>query len=196
MDFLICLWLPILVTAIVLFFASFVAWAILPFHFKDWKRLPNESEFMGQLRDSNIEPGNYSFPFAASPKDQGSQEFQKTYATGPRGILNVYAMPNMGANMGKTVLYFLITAAIIAYVSWEAFEGWGDKSEVTFPKVFQIVGAVGALTYACGGILNSIWFKKRQVMDVVDGIVYGVITGLIFATFHVLGWAVGGGVAA
>jgi len=191
MAFLLGLWLPIVVTAVVLFFASFVAWMILPHHFGDRSKLDKENEFMDHLRDLNVQPGNYLFPYAASGKEMGSQEHQKRYAKGPRGTINIYSMPNTGANLFCTLLFFLVTATIIGYVAWEALEGW-DPAKVTFLKVFQIVGAVGVLTYSSAGILNGIWFKKKLVTDIVDGIVYGIITGLIFGSFHQLGWAVVG----
>ena len=48
-------------------------------------------------------------------------------------------------------------------------------------KVFRFVGTAGILTYGTANILNGIWFGRKMVADIVDGIAYGLITGLIFA---------------
>ncbi len=42
MSALIGLWLPILITTVVLFFASFLAWVISPHHKPDIRRWPDE----------------------------------------------------------------------------------------------------------------------------------------------------------
>jgi hypothetical protein len=175
MEFLTELWLPIVITAVVLFFASFVAWTILPHHRGDWSKLPDEDELMNTLRRLNIPPGNYMFPYC-SHADMKNKEAMEKYKRGPRGTLNAWAMPNMAANMLCTVLFFLVTAAIMAYVSFEAM-----GRDQPFLKVFQIVGTIAILTYGSSGILHGIWFKRKLFLDIVDGIVYGLLTGLIFA---------------
>ena len=81
MEFLTDLWLPILINGVVLFFASFTAWVILPHHFSDKKRLPDEDAVMNLVRDLNIAPGNYMFPYADSKAEQGSE--------GRRAVRNV-----------------------------------------------------------------------------------------------------------
>ena len=50
-----------------------------------------------------------------------------------------------------------------------------------FMKVFRFVGTAGILTYGTANILNGIWFGRKMVGDIVDGIAYGLITGAIFA---------------
>jgi hypothetical protein len=48
-------------------------------------------------------------------------------------------------------------------------------------KVFQFVGTAGILTYGTANILNGIWFGRKMVADIIDGVAYGLITGAIFA---------------
>jgi hypothetical protein len=50
-------------------------------------------------------------------------------------------------------------------------------------KAVQITGAIGVLVFASSGMLNAIWFPRRMLTDVVDGLVYGVMMGLIFGFF-------------
>ena len=47
--------------------------------------------------------------------------------------------------------------------------------------VFRFVGTAGVLTYGTANILNGIWFGRKMVADIADGIAYGLITGAIFA---------------
>lgn len=175
MEFVVTLWLPIIVGTVVLWFLSFFAWALLPHHFGDSERASNEDELMKFLKEANLPPGSYMFPYAANPKEQGTKEFVDAYTAGPRGVLNVYAMPNMGVNMIKTILYFLVTVFTIAYITSVACDEGAD-----FMEVFRIAGTIGVLTYASSGFLNRIWFTARQWTHVLDGTVYGLVLGLIF----------------
>ena len=120
------------------------------------------------------------YPYAETKADQGKTEFTEKYTAGPRGTLQVFEMPNMGVNMGKTVVFFLITSAVIAYITFVACP---PASESQFMKVFRIAGTIGVLVHASSGMLNGIWFKRKMFTDFVDGIVYGLVLGLIFAFF-------------
>lgn len=181
MDFLTALWLPILLSGIALFFASFVAWMILPHHQNDWTKLDKEDEVMDAVRNLNIPPGTYMFPYCAGSAEMKSEEFQKRYKDGPRGTLNLWEVPNMGTNMACTFVFFLITSALIAYVTYIAhFDGGEAIRDKTFWSMFRISGTIGIIVHASSGILNGIWFKRKMVTDIIDGIVYGLIIGLIF----------------
>jgi len=181
MEFLIDLWLPILIATIVLFFLSFFFWALLPHHFGDHKKLPDEDAFMDFLRSQNVPPGNYIYPCAQKASEQHSKENVEKYTTGPRGLLDVYEMPNMAVNLSKTILYFLVTVSTIAYITHVACPPASENLD--FMRVFRISGTIAILTYATSNILHRVWFKKRVWTEIVDGIIYGLVLGLIFASF-------------
>ena len=82
----------------------------------------------------------------------------------------------MGVNMLCTLLFFMIANFVIAYLAGMVLPPGDD-----FMKVFRFVGTAGILTYGTANILNGIWFGRKMVADIVDGIAYGLITGLIFA---------------
>ncbi len=174
MEFLIALWLPVILTAVVLFFASFVAWTVLPHHQRDFDKLETEDQLMRTVRDLKPPAGSYLFPYMTHADNKDPAAVEK-YKTGPRGKLVVWDMPNMGRNLGLTFVYFLIIAAVTAYISWESL-GAGAG----FMKAFQITGAIGVLVFASSGQLNAIWFPRRTLNDFIDGIVFGVLMGLIF----------------
>ncbi len=176
---LISLWIPIVLSGMALFLASWAAWELLPHHKGEWQGLPDEEGVMTTLRKSNIPPGQYVMPHACTPQERKSDQFKSRMKAGPVGTLTVWkGRPNMAANMLCTILFFLIANAVIAYLAGIAIPpGRG------FMFVFRFVGTAGILTYGTANILNGIWFGRKMVADICDGIVYGVITGLIFAAF-------------
>ena len=78
----------------------------------------------------------------------------------------------MGVNMLCTVLFFVIANFVIAYLAGQVIAPGADKM-----KVFQFVGTAGILTYGTANILNGIWFGRKMVADIIDGVVFGLITG-------------------
>jgi hypothetical protein len=171
------LWLPILVSGVALFFASWVAWMLLPHHKGEWKGLPNEDAVMSALKSAGVGPGQYMFPYACKPEEWKTDAFKAKTQAGPNGNLTVWAgRPNMGMNMLCTVLFFIVANFVIAYLAGMAISPGADKW-----FVFRFVGTAGILTYGTANILNGIWFGRKMVADIVDGVVYGLITGAIFA---------------
>jgi hypothetical protein len=171
------LWLPIIVSGVALFFASAAAWMLLPHHRPEWIGLPNEDAVSKVLRDGNVPPGQYMFPYCASQADAKNEALQRRFKEGPVGTLSVWPGPaNMGANMACTALFFVIANAVIAYLSTMALDAGAP-----FMDVFRFIGTAGILTYGTANILNGIWFRRKMLADIADGIVYGLLTGLIFA---------------
>lgn len=171
------LWLPILLSGVALFFASWAAWMLLPHHKTDWVGLPNEDTVMQQLKSDDVAPGQYCFPYACDPEAMKSEVYKAKMQAGPRGTLTLWATPpSMGVNMLCTVAFFLIANAVIAYLAGMVLPPGEDHM-----KVFRFVGTAGILTYGTANILNGIWFGRKMVADIVDGIAYGLITGAIFA---------------
>jgi hypothetical protein len=171
------LWLPIIVSGVALFFASWAAWMLLPHHKSEWRGLPNEDAFLNSLRGGGVPSGQYMFPYACKPEDWKREEFQNRVKSGPNGTLTIWKKPpNMGINMACTLAFFTIANFVIAYLAGIAV----DPGE-SFMQVFRFVGTAGILTYGTANILNGIWFGRKMVADIVDGVVYGLITGAIFA---------------
>jgi hypothetical protein len=171
------LWLPILVSGVVLFFLSAAAWMLLPHHKPEWKGLPNEDALTKTLRETDIPAGQYMFPYCERHADSKSEEMKRRMQTGPHGTLYVWpGAPNMGINMACTVAFFIIANFVIAYLATMALDR-GDS----FMEVLRFVGTAAILTYASAPILNGIWFRRKMLADIIDGIVFGLVTGLLFA---------------
>jgi hypothetical protein len=180
MDLLIPLWLPILLSAAIVWVISAVVWMALPHHKRDFIALPDEDGLMEYLRKNGIQPGNYVFPDFRDPKVMKSEKTQKALNEGPVGHLSVWQTPlTMGGKMVATFIVYLVVSTLIAYLTRVALPG-----PAPFTKVLQVAGTAGILAYCFSFIPNAVWFgsyKRTIVANFVDGIVYGLITGAIFA---------------
>jgi len=174
------LWLPILVTSVVMFFVGFIAWTVSPHHKKDWVKLPNEDDIQKTVRSGNIKPGQYIFPHCADWSELKDPEKKARYEAGPHGTVTVWAgPPAMGKSMALTFFYQVVVSVFIGYLTSLAL---GASAE--FSKVFQVAGTAGILAHCFASIPNAIWFCKplRAIMtDLIDGVIYGLLTGVIFA---------------
>lgn len=203
MDFLTHLWLPILLSGVGVWIASAIAWMAIGHHKKDRDAIPNEQEFMDTITRLNLRPGNYGFPDFCQhdklPRKERMDALKALYDKHPQGLLRVWAPANMGANMLLTFLFYLVTSAVIAYLGWAALPHGGGVPAVPsagaapgadgsamFWKVFQVLGTAGILAYCFATFPHDLWFQKKRramAMDWIDGIVFGLITGLVFAWF-------------
>ncbi len=175
-------WLPILLSAVAVFFASFVTWALLPFHNREYRKLPNEAAVLSALRSWSLAPGEYMIPSAMCGADAHRPEARETIAAGPIALLHIWpGPPNMGRNMALSFSFNLIAAFVIAYVAHLTL-AVGDP----FPRVFRIVTTISFMAYGFGAIPHGIWFAKSaraHALDLLDAAVFAALIGAIFAWF-------------
>ena len=93
MDLLLSHWLPILLSAAVVWIVSAIVWMALPHHKNDFIRLPDEDAFMDYIRKSGIKPGNYVFPDFRGREAMKSEKVCKALKEGPIGHLSVWQPP-------------------------------------------------------------------------------------------------------
>lgn len=176
---LIDLWLPILVSAVVVFFASFIAHMVLRHHRSDWKKLPNEAEVMGVIRAGQVPHGQYMFIHCHDMKEYNSPEMQERFKAGPLGTINIWpGVPSMPRNLVLSFAVYLLIGIFIAYLASMGVRGSG------FLEVFRFTGAAGVMAYTVGWMCHAIWFRqplRAFLNDLADGIVYGLLTGIVFA---------------
>ena len=99
------LWLPILVSSIVVFFASFVSWMLLPLHKKDWQPLPDERGVFDALADRlgvGIGRGEYKHPTPAGHRFA----YAYTHVVKPRRVqlhaLSVFCVAERCGNVARS----------------------------------------------------------------------------------------------
>ena len=76
------LWLPILVSTVLVFVASSLVWMVLPHHRSDVKGLADEAAVMEALGHQALAPGLYNFPHAATHKDMGIRSSRTRWPKG------------------------------------------------------------------------------------------------------------------
>ena len=69
------LWLPILVSTVLVFAASNLVWMVLPHHKSDTRALPDESTVLDALGKQGLRPGLYRFPWARSMAEMKDPAF-------------------------------------------------------------------------------------------------------------------------
>lgn len=170
------LMLPIVLSAVALFFASYLSWMVLPFHRQDWIKLAREDQLMQAVRECEIPIGNYMFPAAGSHAETRSAEYAAKWAIGPCGILSIYPKVNMLRNLGLTFVYFLVVSFCLAYLGTLALPKGAE-----FMPVFRFVSTAALLTFLASIVQHAIWFHARIVGHVIESLAYAAIIGAIFA---------------
>jgi hypothetical protein len=82
------LWLPIVLSAVIVFVASSIIHMLLTYHRSDYHQLPEEDKVLAFLRPMNLKRGLYVFPYCL-PKDMKSPASIEKYKQGPVGMLTI-----------------------------------------------------------------------------------------------------------
>ena len=179
MDIFPQLWLPILVSAVIVFIASSLAWTVLPHHKKDIKPLPDEKALTEHLGRLNLPPGLYVWPGCGPGQSMRSEEYKARDKAGPWGSINILgSRPNFGRSLVLAFLFYIVVGLFVAYIAALA-----RPAGSAFLPVFRVAGAAAILAYCAGSIPGAIFMGKpgRFVLtDFLDGLVYGLLTGATF----------------
>lgn len=174
------LWLPILLAAVAVFFASSVIHMFIGWHNRDYRKLPDEDSIVGAIRSSGATPGEYVFPCADDPADNmKSPEIKEKWARGPAGLVRIFpGQLNMGKNLAHWFVYCVVVSVLAGYVG-AVMLGPGTE----YSKVFQVVSTAAFLGYAGATWQDVIWFAARPanaIRTIADGLLYGLVTGGMF----------------
>ncbi|MCL6097693.1 MAG: hypothetical protein M1391_03865 [Bacteroidetes bacterium] len=92
------LWLPILLSAVVVFIVSSVIHMAMPWHKNDYPKVPNEDKVMDALRPFNIPPGDYMMPRASDGKEMKSPEFAERFGF---EVKKIFVLPRGKGNSSQ-----------------------------------------------------------------------------------------------
>lgn len=181
---LLALWVPIVLSAGAVWVVSTVFGMPFLHHKNDWVGLPpaEEDAFMTFIRSrgNGMAPGNYLFPDFRTREAMESERVGRALREGPVGHLSLWRPPlGMGGKLAATFFVHLAASTLIAYLACITLPRAAEHA-----RVFQVVGSAGILAYCFSFIPNAVWFgaSGRTIMlGIIDGVVYGVITGAIFA---------------
>ena len=174
------LWLPILVSLVVVFIISSFIHMASPWHKSDFPRLANEDAVMDALRPLNLAPGDYMMPRPSSMAEMKSPAFIERVKRGPRVLMTVLPAwkGGMAGNLVGWALFILVVTFLGAHVA----------STILAPAasphaVFHTVALFTFAAYALALWPLSIWYGRGwgiTIKSTVDGLIYAIATGLIF----------------
>ena len=111
------LWLPIVLSTVVVFVLSFMMWMVFPHHRKDWKATTDEDALMQAIADQGLQGGQqYNFPHCDGPEAMKDPAWNEKYTKGPKGFLILMpdGPPDIPQSMVKSTLYNLVMTIFVA----------------------------------------------------------------------------------
>ena len=173
------LWLPILLSGVIVFIASSIMHMLLPYHHSDYRQLPEEDKLLGALRAAGLKRGLYIFPFCTH-KEMKSPAMIEKYKQGPVGMMTVFPSgpPAMPKFLAMWFVYCLIIGFFVAYLT-----GRTVTPGAHYLVVFRVAGTAAFLGYGLGHLSNGIWKGQAwgmTIKEVIDGLVYGLLTAGTF----------------
>jgi hypothetical protein len=174
------LWLPILLSAVIVFIASSIIHMVLPWHRNDYARVPDEERLRAALQPLAIPPGDYVVPRPQNRRELRAPEFLARVNEGPNLVLTV--LPNgpwtMGRNLGLWFVYVVVVVLFAAYVAGRALPPTAD-----YLAVFRTVGTAAFLGFALALWQMSIWYRRAwstTVKATIDGLIYALLAAGVF----------------
>jgi hypothetical protein len=174
------LWIPILLSAVIVFVASSLIHMFLPYHRNDFRKVPAEDEVMEALRRFEIPPGDYVIPRASSGKEMRAPEFVEKANKGPVAFMTVMpsGIPGMAKNLVLWFIYCVVVGIFAAYIAGRALGPGAD-----YTAAFRFAGCTAFVGYALALWQNSIWYRRAWTTTLkatFDGLIYGLLTGGTF----------------
>jgi hypothetical protein len=174
------LWLPILLSPVLVFVASSLIHMVIKWHNSDYLTLPNEDEVRAAIRKGNPKPGQYVVPHFPDMNDLKKPEAQQKYVEGPVGFLTLRAsgLPSMGLPLVLWFVFSLVVSLFAAYLASRTL-----PAGTHYLRVCRVAGAVSFLAYAGGAVPSAIWMGKpwrSAAKEVADGFIYGLLTAVAF----------------
>jgi hypothetical protein len=173
------LWIPILLSSVIVFAASSLMHMVLKYHQAEYRQLPEEDKLLGAMRGVALTPGIYMFPYC-SHENVKTEAIQEKFKQGPVGMLTIRSSGPMamGKFMGMWFAYTLLVAIFVAYLTGHTVAAWAH-----YLQVFRVAGTAAFMAYGMGTIINSIWKGQpwsMTVKEIIDGLLYACLTAGTF----------------
>jgi hypothetical protein len=173
------LWLPILLSSVIVFVASSLIHMVLPWHKNDYPKLANEDKVLDALRPLAIPPGNYMLPRPSGQQEARSPEFAEKLKKGP--VLMLHVWPGSAPMTQSLVLWFLYSLVIGVFSAYVAGRAVGPGAD--YLQVFRFVGATAFMSYSLALWQMSIWYRRAWSITIkatIDGLIYALLTAGTF----------------
>lgn len=174
------LWLPILLSAVLVFVVSSLLWTVLPWHKADFAGLPDEEAVRGALGSPELTPGQYQVPHAPEREAYDSEEMDRKFEEGPVAFVTVVpdGRPDMTRKFVGWFLYLVGVSVMTAYVAGRTLPPGAE-----YLDVFRVTGTVAWLAYGAAYVGDSVWFGRPwgfSAKMLTDALIYGLLTAGAF----------------
>jgi len=174
------LWLPTLLSAVIVFVASSILHMLIPIHKGDYRQLPDEEKVTDVLRAAGVTSGRmYTFPFCTH-RDMKSPAVIEKFKRGPVGhvIIRPNGAPGLGKYLIQWFLFCIVVSVFAAYLT-----GRTRPAGTDYLDVFRVAGCSAFMAYGLGQLQDSIWKGQTwgvTLKHVLDGLIYGLLTAGTF----------------
>ncbi len=177
------LWLPILVSAVLVWIASALVWTVMPHRKKEFAKLSNEDDVRAAINAGGAASGQYAIPHAQDQAAMKDPDVQRRFQEGPVGLLTLRAPghPAMGKPMVLSFVFYLLVGWAVAYLVTRTVDPGAGYLEV-----FRVAGTTAFYAYGLAIVPESIWFGRpwsSTVKTILEALAYGLLTAGAF------GWA-------
>jgi hypothetical protein len=174
------LWLPILLSAGIVFLASSIIHMGPFWHRSDYPKVPREEEVLTALRPLAIPAGDYFLPRASGMKAYKTPEFREKLKQGPVVVMTV--MPNGLISMGRSLAQWFVFLIVIGFFV-ALIAGHTLPPGTPYLRVFKLAATVAFMAYSLALCELSIWYRRSWGLTLkgfLDGAIYGLLTGGTF----------------
>lgn len=180
---IVSLWLPILLSAVLVFVASSIIHMFLGYHKNDFGPVPQEDAVLDALAPFAIPPGDYVMPNMSGMDDLKNPEFLAKVERGPVAFMTVVSpsyVTSMGAQLTQWFVYLLVVGVVVAYLAGRMLDPGAD-----YLSVFRLTGTVAFACYAMAMPQRSIWYRQNwtaTAKSMFDGLIYALLAAGVFAS--------------
>jgi hypothetical protein len=172
--------LPGVVSAVAVFFLSFLLHMVLRYHKADFKRIADEDGVAAAIRKAALSPGVYFIPYCSEPSQMKDPAMRKKFEDGPVVGLTVRPSgpPGFGKNLAQWFLLCLLVSFVAAYVARHTLSFGSPGMDV-----LRITGTLAFAAYGFGYCQDSIWKGipwSNSLRGLLDAALYALTTGLVF----------------
>lgn len=181
MHTLTTLWLPILLSAVVVFVISSLIHMVFKWHASDYNALPDEAAARAALGGGRLPPGRYVVPHCTDMKEMADEAMQRKYREGPVAqiVVGPNGVPGMGKYLGQWFLWCLVVAAVAGVLAGSAIGLVPGQAR----SGALLVTAVTFIAHGFGTVTESIWMMRpwsSSAKYLLDSALFALGSGAVF----------------
>lgn len=174
------LWLPVVVSTVVVWLLSAVLHMALRYHRADYRKLPNEDAVAAAL-GGDTPPGLYVIPYCVDAAAMKDPAIVERYGRGPVAMIGVLrkGTPQMGKTLVQWLLFCFLVSFTIGYLARHTLTAGANPWMVA-----RIAGTIAFVGYGYGAFQDSIWQAipwSNSLRHLIDSAAYALATALVFA---------------